>query len=213
MIRFFSRLEKLTSCFEFFQQTIYKFTLINLLVIMKKSTIITTIAFGITMLLSSNINAQKFPDLDKSPLDAASYPNDYKDAAKTVKVIYSRPQLKGRSLSELAPNGKVWRTGANEATEITFYKDVKLGDSKIKAGTYTLFTIPEKDSYTVIISKDLNVWGAYNYKEANDVARLKVPVTEGTDSLEAFSMVFTKSDTGVILNLGWDKVRVAIPFN
>lgn len=213
MIRFFSRLEKLTSCFEFFQQTIYKFTLINLLVIMKKSTIITTIAFGITMLLSSNINAQKFPDLDKSPLDAASYPNDYKDAAKTVKVIYSRPQLKGRSLNELAPNGKVWRTGANEATEITFYKDVKLGDSKIKAGTYTLFTIPEKDSYTVIISKDLNVWGAYNYKEANDVARLKVPVTEGTDSLEAFSMVFTKSDTGVILNLGWDKVRVAIPFN
>ena len=180
---------------------------------MKKSTIITTIAFGITMLLSSNINAQKFPDLDKSPMDAASYPNDYKDAAKTVKVIYSRPQLKGRGLSELAPNGKVWRTGANEATEITFYKDVKLGDSKIKAGTYTLFTIPEKDSYTVIINKDLNVWGAYTYKEANDVARLKVPVTEGKDSLEAFSMVFTKSDTGVILNLGWDKVRVAIPFN
>ena len=89
---------------------------------------------------------------------------------------------------------------------------MKLGDSKIKAGTYTLFTIPEKDSFTVIISKDLNVWGSYSYKEANDVARLKVPVTEASESLEAFSMVFTKGDKGVILNLGWDKARVAIPF-
>jgi hypothetical protein len=179
---------------------------------MKRSTIITTIAFAVTVLLSSTVNAQKFPDLDKSPMDVAAYPNDYKEAAKIVKVTYSRPQLKGRTLSALAPEGKVWRTGANEATEITFYKDMKLGDSKIKAGTYTLFSIPEKDSFTVIISKDLNVWGAYSYKDSNDVARLKVPITEGSESLEAFSMVFTKADKGVILNLGWDKARVAIPF-
>ena len=179
---------------------------------MKRSTIITTIAFAVTMLLSSNANAQKFPDLDKSPMDAAAYPNDYKDAAKIVKISYSRPQLKGRSVSELAPSGKVWRTGANEANEITFYKDVKLGDKKIKAGTYTLFSIPEKDSFTIIISKDLNVWGSYSYKEGNDVARLKVPVTEAADSLEALSMVFSKGDKSIILNLGWDKIRVAIPF-
>lgn len=180
---------------------------------MKKSTIITTIVFGATMLLSANMNAQKFPDLDKSPMDVAAYPNDYKVATKVVKIQYSRPQLKGRPLSELAPNGKVWRTGANEAAEITFYKDVKLGTTKIKAGTYTLYTIPEKDTYTVIINKDLNVWGSYYYKQENDVARLSVPVTTAADSLEAFSMVFTKSDTGVVLNIGWDKVRVAVPFN
>ena len=81
---------------------------------MKKSTIITTIAFAVTMLLSSNANAQKFPDLDKSPMDAASYPNDYKVSAKIAKITYSRPQLKGRSVSELAPNGKVWRRNRNE---------------------------------------------------------------------------------------------------
>ncbi|WP_269235156.1 DUF2911 domain-containing protein [Flavobacterium flavigenum] len=179
---------------------------------MKRSTIITTIAIAFTMLLSLNANAQKFPDLDKSPMDAAAYPNDYKEAAKIVKITYSRPQLKGRALSELVPEGKVWRTGANEAPEITFYKDMKLGDKKIKAGSYTLFTLPEKDNITIIISKDLNVWGSYSYKEANDVARLKVPVTQATDSLEAFSMVFTKGDKGVVLNLGWDKLRVAIPF-
>jgi len=179
---------------------------------MKKSTVVATVAFAFTMFLSSNANAQKFPDLDKSPMDAASYPNDYKNADKLAKVIYSRPQLKGRSLNELAPAGKVWRTGANEATEITLYKDMKLGETKVKAGTYTLYAIPEKDSYTIIINKDLNVWGSYTYKEANDVARLNVPVTEGADSLESFSMVFTKADKGIVLNLGWDKVRVAVPF-
>jgi hypothetical protein len=80
-------------------------------------------------------------------------------------VTYSRPQLKGRSLNELAPAGKVWRTGANEAVEITLYKD---RETKVKAGTYTLYAIPEKESYTIIISKDLNVWGSYYYKETND---------------------------------------------
>ena len=180
---------------------------------MKKSTLITTIAFAFMLLLSSNANAQKFPDLDKSPMDVASYPTDYKNADKLAKVTYSRPQLKGRSLNELAPAGKVWRTGANEAAEITLYKDMKLGETKIKAGTYTLYAIPEKDNYTIIINKDLNVWGSYFYKEANDVARLKVPVTEAADSLESFSMVFTKGDNGIVLNLGWDKVRVAVPFS
>ena len=179
---------------------------------MKTSTFITSVAFGITMLLSSNVNAQKFPDLDKSPMDMASYPNDYKDPAKLVRIIYSRPQLKGRDLKSLIPEGKVWRTGANEAAEITFYKDVKLGDNKIKAGAYTLYLLPEKNACTVILSKDLNVWGSYTYKEANDVARLSIPATEAADSLEAFSMVFTKADKGFTLNIGWDKVRVAVPF-
>jgi hypothetical protein len=179
---------------------------------MKKSTIIATMAFSLTLLFAANGNAQKFPDLDKSPMDVASYPNDYKDAAKLAKVTYGRPQLKGRSVNELAPAGKVWRTGANEAAEITLYKDMKLGETKVKAGTYTLYAIPEKDNYTIILSKDLNVWGSYFYKEANDVARLKVPVTEAADSLEAFAMVFTKADNGIVLNLGWDKVRVAVPF-
>lgn len=179
---------------------------------MKKSTIIAAMAFSLTVLFTTNATAQKFPDLDKSPMDVAAYPNDHKDAAKLAKVTYSRPQLKGRSLDELAPAGKVWRAGANEAAEITLYKDMKLGETKIKAGTYTLYAIPEKDNYTIIISKDLNVWGSYTYKEANDVARLKVPVTEAKESLESFAMVFTKADNGIVLNLGWDKVRVAVPF-
>jgi hypothetical protein len=179
---------------------------------MKKSTFITTIAFAFMILLSSNATAQKFPDLDKSPMDMASFPTDYKNADKLAKVTYGRPQLKGRSLTELAPNGKVWRTGANEASEITFFTDMNLGKSTIKAGTYSLFTIPGEKEWTIILNKDRNVWGAYFYKPENDVARLNVPVTEANDSLESFSMVFSEAGNGIILNMGWDKARIAVPF-
>lgn len=179
---------------------------------MRKSRIIATAICALMMLLSNSINAQKFPDLDKSPLDAAWFPNDYKDANKTVRLLYSRPQLKGRSLSELAPNGKVWRTGANEAAEINFYTDMYLGKTKIKAGVYTLYTIPGEKEWTVIINKDKNVWGAYTYNAKNDVARLNIPVTIADDYIDAFAMVFTKTDKEIVLNLGWDKMRVAIPF-
>lgn len=179
---------------------------------MKKLKLFSAIAFGFLLFTTTNVQAQKFPGLDKSPMDMASFPNDYKDANKIARVIYSRPQLNGRALSALTPAGKVWRTGANEATEITFFKDVKLGAKKIKAGTYSLYTIPNQWKWTVIINKDTNAWGAYTYNEANDVARIDVEVSLVNEVLEAFSMVFTKADNGMTLNLGWDKTRVAIPF-
>ncbi|MCF6294681.1 MAG: DUF2911 domain-containing protein [Flavobacteriaceae bacterium] len=174
---------------------------------MKKSTFITTIAFVFIMLLSFNANAQKFSKLDKSPMDAASFPSDYKISDKTVKIVYSRPQLNGRALSELAPNGKQWRTGANEAAEITFYKDMNVAGTDVKAGTYTLSTIPGEKEWTIILSSDLNVWGAYFYNEANDVARIRVPATTGEKSLEAFSIAFDDEGT---MHLGWGTVRVAV---
>jgi hypothetical protein len=180
---------------------------------MKKSTFITSIAFAFIMLLSTNVNAQKFSGLDKSPMDAASFPSSYKESNKLIKVVYSRPQLKGRELETLAPNGKVWRTGANEAAELTLYKDMKLGDGLVKAGTYSLFTIPGDKEWTIILSSDLNVWGAYTYNEANDVARVKIASTESEESLEAFSIAFEKSDTGVNMHLGWGTVRAAVPFS
>ena len=174
---------------------------------MKKSTFITTIAFAFIMLLSFNANAQKFSDLDKSPMDCASFPSSYKISDKTVKIVYSRPQLKGRDLSKLAPNGKQWRTGANEAAEITFYKDMNVAGTDIKAGTYTLSTIPGETEWTLIFSSDLNVWGSYFYNKDNDVARITVPATTSDDSLEVFSIVFDDENT---MHMGWGNVRVAV---
>ncbi|PTM10630.1 MAG: asparagine synthetase B [Bacteroidetes bacterium] len=177
---------------------------------MKKSTLFTTIAFAFVLLLTTNVNAQKFAGLDKSPMDGASFPSDYKISKKDVKIVYGRPQLNGRSLSELAPNGKQWRTGANEAAEITFYKDMTVAGTKIKAGTYTMSTIPGENEWTIIFSSDLNVWGSYFYNEANDVARVTAKASMGDESLEAFSIMFDEKGT---MHMGWDKVRVAVPMN
>ncbi len=172
---------------------------------MKKSTIITTIAFAFVMLLTTNVNAQKFSKLDKSPMDAAIYKTS-RNSPAIAKVIYSRPQLKGRALSSLAPNGKVWRTGANEAATITLYNDMKIGGKSVSAGEYSLFTIPREKEWTIILNKDVNVWGAYAYNEANDVVRVSAPVSSG-DSLEAFSIAFSKD----AMNLGWGTTRVSVP--
>ncbi|RMA57031.1 DUF2911 domain-containing protein [Ulvibacter antarcticus] len=179
---------------------------------MKNKTIFTLFAFICIALASFDAQAQKFSDLDKSPMDAAAFPTDYKDANKLIKVIYSRPQLKGRTLAKLAPNGEVWRTGANEAAAITLYKDMNLGDSTIKAGTYSLATIPGDNEWTIIVNSALNTWGSYFYKEANDVARITVPITKDSKSLEAFSIAFDEGSNGVDMYLGWDTVRVKVPF-
>lgn len=177
---------------------------------MKKTifTILCTMAF---LLTANQANAQKFSDLDKSPLDQASFPSSYKVSDKAIKIVYSRPQLKTRALSKLAPNGKVWRTGANEAPQITLYKPMMFGKTLVAPGTYSLFTIPGEKEWTVIINKATNVWGAYTYDEAEDVARITVPVMEG-DGLEAFSMAFEESKTGVDLYMGWGSVVIAAPF-
>ena len=118
---------------------------------MKKS-ILSILVCAIALVFSNDTLAQNFRKIDKSPMDATAYPTDWKNPDKLAKVVYSRPQLKGRSLDKLAPKGKVWRTGANEAVEITFYKDVTFGGKPVKAGTYTLFTIPGDNEWTVILS-------------------------------------------------------------
>ena len=145
-------------------------------------------------------------------MDVASFPSSYKKSDKLVKITYSRPQLKGRSVGKLAPEGKVWRTGANEAAELTLYADMMLGTTKIKAGTYTFYLIQRAGDWTAIVSTDLNVWGSYFYNEKNDVARIEVPVSKGKEDLEAFSIAFEKSDDGVHMHVGWGTVRVAVPF-
>lgn len=171
-----------------------------------------TIAFmALAMVFSAEAIAQDFSGMDKSPLDHAAFPASYKVADKAVRVTYGRPQLKDRSLSELAPAGEVWRTGANEAAEITFYSDVNFGGSAVKAGTYSVFTIPGESEWTVILNKNLNQWGAYSYDESADVVRVKAAASTDTTTLEAFSIAFKEVEGGAHMVMGWDKTRVAVP--
>ena len=176
---------------------------------MKK--LFTLALIAMTFMVAPSVNAQ-FAGLQKSPTDIA-YAKADRRAKPTVKVIYSRPQKKGRTVfGELVAYDKVWRTGADEATEIKLMKDYNVGGKKIKAGTYSLFTIPGEKEWTIIFSSDLDDWGAYAYKEANDVARIKVPASKGEEVLEAFSIGFKPVDNGYHLVMGWDTTRVEVPF-
>lgn len=175
---------------------------------MKKSFF--TIALCLVSLISSvEVTAQEFKPLDLSPMDAATFPDNWREPNKIVKVVYGRPQLKGRSLEKLAPANEVWRTGANEAAEITFYKNVTFGGKFVKAGTYSLFTIPSLDGdWTVILNSARNVWGAYTYNEEQDVVRVNGAVSKSDKSIEAFSMMFDKNMT---LKMGWANTVVSVP--
>ncbi|MDO3693685.1 DUF2911 domain-containing protein [Wenyingzhuangia sp. chi5] len=156
------------------------------------------------------INAQSFKGLDVSPMDAVSYPMSYKTSDKIIKIIYSRPQLKGRTVEALAKPGEVWRMGANEATEIRLYKNVVFGGEKVEAGTYSLFAIPGEKEWTIILNSDTDVWGAYSYNEKHDVVRVKAEVSKNEESIEAFTMVF---DNKMNLYLAWGNEIVTVPMS
>lgn len=177
---------------------------------MKKNVLFIAV-LAIVMLFTNEMTAQKFAKLDKSPMDAAAYPASYKESNKMVKAIYSRPQLKGRTVVELAPMGEVWRTGANEAVEITFYKDVTFGDKVVKTGKYTLFTIPGDTEWTVILSTAENVWGSYFYKESEDVVRVKGAVSKSDELVEVFSIAFDGEGNNANMYLGFGNVIVTVP--
>ncbi len=126
-----------------------------------------------------------------------------------VSVTYGRPGLKGRKLEDMVPAGKVWRTGANESTAITFSGDVMVGDAAIPAGTYSLYTLPEGNSLTIIINSKMS-WGT-QYDESQDVARISVPLKEGPE-YEWFTIDFdTLSNERAHLNLRWGVKWAAVP--
>jgi hypothetical protein len=159
---------------------------------------------------SKSIDAQEFPKADVSAMDAVIVRTD--DAESFMRVIYSRPQKNGREIfGKLVPFGKVWRTGANEATEITFYKDVMFGNKSVEAGTYSLFTIPDKDKWTIILNEELNLWGAYRYDDSKDVARIEVEPKPTAATVETFSITSKKADKGYHLLMGWDDTYIEIP--
>ncbi|WP_370174923.1 DUF2911 domain-containing protein [Leeuwenhoekiella palythoae] len=165
------------------------------------------------LIFSNDVNAQKFSELDKSPLDIAMF--RAQDKTPRVRVIYSRPQKKGRDVfatkDGLEKYGEVWRTGANESTEIKFYKEMMVGDTKVPAGTYTLFTIPTEDEWTVILNKDLDTWGAYGYKEERDLVRFTTPAHKTAAPIESFSISFQPTENGSDMFLGWDDMYIQVP--
>lgn len=159
-------------------------------------------------------------NIDKSPVDISYYPVRAafdKDASPLAKVQYGRPHKNGREIfGKLEPFGKVWRTGANENTEIRFYTDVSFGGEEVPAGTYSLFTIPNEDTWTVILNKQTDRWGAYSYDESQDIARVEAPLQQPAATVEVLSIYFQGEDRSKAeLAIAWDNslVKVPIEFN
>jgi hypothetical protein len=129
-----------------------------------------------------------------------------------IEVVYSRPGVKGRDIfGGLVPYGEVWRTGANAATKITFSTPVKLNGTDIPTGTYALFTIPGPDEWTVIINKGKAQWGAFQYDEKADVARIKATPRQLAEQIETFTIEFSRiRDESAVMDLVWDRTVVPI---
>lgn len=180
-----------------------------------------TLLYFLLICVSLSANAQTKPtDLDKSPMDMSYYPANFpiikmKGQATpepSARVIYSRPQKKNRDIfgGEVKYN-EVWRLGANETTEIEFFRPAKVGGKKIAKGRYSIFCIPSENKWTLILNNDLYSWGSFSYKPEKDVARVEVPSQKNGESVEAFTMYFEPVKTGAQLVILWDDVKVSMP--
>lgn len=163
---------------------------------------------------------QAQPPLDKSQMDMSYYPANYpvlkiQDKITdplAIRIIYSRPQKTGRVIfGGLVKYGEVWRLGANEATEIEFFKPVKVDGKKIAAGRYTLYAIVNQDNWTFILNKERDTWGAFKYDSKKDVLRTTIPVQTTDANLESLVMNFEKTTTGCNLVVQWENVKVMLP--
>lgn len=148
-------------------------------------------------------------------LPAASSTQEVKQALgiKNVSLIYQRPSMNGRTVfGSLVPYNEVWRTGANNATSITFEDEVTIQGTKVPAGTYSLFTIPTANEWTVIFNKTAQQWGSYSYKQEDDVLRVKVNPIRLNDPVETFTISFDKvTPKSLVLSLAWEKTKVEVP--
>jgi len=171
------------------------------------------------LLSLSSFGQQKPTDLDKSPMDMAYYPQNFpilKMNGKAgdqliLRVIYGRPQKAGRQIfGGIVNYDQVWRLGANEATEIEFFKPVKIDGKTIAKGRYSLFAICSQAKWTIILNSEKDIWGL-SYNQKKDIQRIDVPVQSNNNPVEFFTIYFEEIKGGANMNILWDSVKVALP--
>ncbi|NMO13817.1 DUF2911 domain-containing protein [Pyxidicoccus fallax] len=171
---------------------------------------------ALVLLAAAPALAQKSIPPEKTPASPLQMAAKKLNDTTYVKVTYSSPRIQDPKTGEkraifgkLVPYGEVWRLGANAATELTATADIELAGKRLPAGTYSLFTIPQADKWTLIVSKDVGQWGAYKYNKDNDVLRVDVPAKKSADTYEALTIAF--DDKGTALNFSWENTQVSVP--
>lgn len=165
------------------------------------------------------IPSNPYASVDISPMDMSYFPVDYPKlkmsnptiGAPVMRVIYSRPHLGKRKLfHDILKYNELWRLGANEATEIEFYKPVSIQGQKVNPGRYILYAIPHPDNWTIVLNSGIHTWGLQQ-DTTKDVHRFDIPVSKDEPMLEYFTIVFEKTDTGANLVAGWDTILAKLP--
>lgn len=132
---------------------------------------------------------------------------------KKITITYGRPSKKGREIfGKLEPYGKVWRTGADEATTLETEADLMIGDLHVPAGTYALFTIPEQSKWTLVVNKTAKQWGAFKYEESQDLGRVPMTMKKLSSPLEQLTITLAPgSGNKGTLTVAWDTVSASVP--
>ena len=170
------------------------------------------LATGVSLvMLIAVLGMAQQPPQDKSKRPSPPGTAEVTLKNKEITIDYSRPSLKGRKVGqELAPYGKVWRTGANEATALNTAIDLNIGGAKVPAGKYTLYTLPSEGTWKLIINKQTGQWGT-QYDESQDLARVDMKKTALSQSVEQFTISFDKKNENTAnLNLDWENTRVSV---
>ncbi len=159
-------------------------------------------------------------DLDRSPMDMSYWPANYpilKMSGKTkdmpvARVIYGRPLKNGRSIfGGIIKYNDIWRLGANEATEIEFFKNVKIGGRQVAKGRYTLYCIPDENKWTLIFNKDNYAWGSFTYDPKKDLLRTDITVDKNSEIVEPLTIYFDETRNGANLIFLWDDLKAVLP--
>jgi hypothetical protein len=164
--------------------------------------------------------AQKPTDLDKSPMDMSYWPMNYPLSKMTGKakempvarIIYGRPLKNGRTIfGGINRYDELWRLGANEATELELFRNVKIGGKPLSKGRYTLYCIPSEKKWTMIVNKDNYSWGSFTYDVKKDVLRTDIDIDKTNDTVEAFTIYFEETKGGANMVFLWDDVKAVMP--
>jgi hypothetical protein len=170
-------------------------------------------------IVKPELNVNPYVPVDISPMDMSYYPVDYPKLKMTnsiatppvMRVIYSRPHLQKRHLFHgLLKYGEPWRLGANEATEIQFFRDVSIQNKKIAAGRYILYCIPQPDNWTLVLNSNIDTWGL-KMDSTKDLQRFIIPISTNNTPVEYFTIVFEKTETGADMLMAWDDITARLP--
>jgi Protein of unknown function (DUF2911) len=175
---------------------------------MKKLLLIPVALLAVTAIASAQMNMSQ--DKSKRPSPPASAECKFSNG-KTIKIDYSSPRMKGRKIfGGLVPYGQIWRTGANEATTFVAGTNVTVGGKAVPAGSYTIFTVPKADAWTLVISKKTGEWGTDYPGEKEDFARLPMSVSKTSGPVEDFTIAFDQAASRCTLRMEWETTRASV---